>query len=87
MKLYRCVTPTDRLCACGRVARELKAAGHEFEQRRVPLSKAPEKRPEVVALTGQPEVPVLVDDNGDATYGSQRIIEKVRAGGMHRRTP
>jgi hypothetical protein len=23
MKLYRCITPTDRLCPCGKVAREL----------------------------------------------------------------
>ncbi|MDX6673318.1 MAG: hypothetical protein QOH11_736, partial [Solirubrobacteraceae bacterium] len=44
MKLYRCKTPTDRLCPCGKVARELKAAGLEFETERVPVSHKPEKR-------------------------------------------
>src|SRR5256885_791335 len=38
MKLYRCKTPTDRLCPCGKVARELKSAGVEFETERAPLS-------------------------------------------------
>lgn len=38
MKLYRCQTPPDRLCPCGRVARELKRASFEFEVKRVPLS-------------------------------------------------
>jgi glutathione S-transferase len=80
MKLYRCRTPTDRLCACGRVARELKAAGVEFETERVPLSAKPEHRGEIVALTGQPKVPVLVEDDGTATDDSRRIVERIRAG-------
>ena len=78
MKLYRCITPTNRLCACGRVARELKAAGYEYEEHRVALSKAAENRAEIVALTGQPEVPVLVDDDGVATHGSRKIVEQIR---------
>lgn len=44
MKLYRFKTPTDSICPCGEVARELKGAGIEFEQERVPLSAKPEKR-------------------------------------------
>jgi len=80
VKLYRCKTPTDRLCACGRVARELKAAGLEFETVRVPLSAKPEQREEIVALTGQPQVPVLLEDDGTATHDSKRIVERVRAG-------
>lgn len=80
MKLYRCKTPTDRLCACGRVARELKAAGLEFETVGVPLSAKPEQREVDVALTGQPKVPVLLEDDGTATRDSKRIVERVRAG-------
>ena len=78
MKLYRCVTPTDRLCACGRVARELKRAGLEFEVERVPLSAKPEHRGHIVELTGQPKVPVLVEDDGRATHDSKRIVERIR---------
>jgi hypothetical protein len=47
--LYRCRTRTDRLCPCGRVARELRRRGVEFEERRV----ARGEREEVDALTGQ----------------------------------
>jgi glutathione S-transferase len=79
--LYRCITPTNRLCACGKVARELNAQGIEFETRRVPLSAKPEKRTEIVELTGQPKVPVLVEDDGTATHDSARIVERLRAGG------
>jgi glutathione S-transferase len=77
MKLYRCKTPTDRLCPCGKVARELKAAGLEFETERVPLSAKPEHRAPIIALTGQPKVPVLVEDDGTAIHDSRRIIEHI----------
>ena len=83
MKLYRCVTPTDRLCPCGKVARELKSAGLEFDTERVPISHKPEKRQNIVELTGQARVPVLVEDDGTATHDSQRIVERIRAGDVH----
>jgi glutathione S-transferase len=78
MKLYRCITPSDRLCPCGRVARELKRAGFEFETERVPLSAKPENRQNIIELTGQPHVPVLVEDEGSATHDSKRILERIR---------
>jgi glutathione S-transferase len=77
MKLYRCITPSDRLCPCGRVARELKRAGFEFETERVPLSAKPENRQNIIELTGQAHVPVLVDDDGSATHDSKRILERI----------
>lgn len=70
--LYRCPTPTDWLCPCGRVARELRRRGVEYEQVRVPLRAS--GRPEVEALTGQRHVPVLVID-GEAICDSRRIVE------------
>ena len=82
MKLYRCVTPTDRLCPCGKVARELKAAGIGFETERVPVSHKPEKREVIMELTGQPRVPVLVEDDGTATHDSARIVERIRSGAV-----
>jgi glutathione S-transferase len=87
MKLYRCITPTDRLCPCGKVARELKAAGIEVETERVPLSAKPEKRPEIMELTGQPRVPVLVEDDGTATHDSARILERIHSGAVKPRSP
>lgn len=79
MKLYRCKTPTDRLCPCGKVARELKEAGLKFETERVPVSSNPDKRANIMELTGQPKVPVLVDDDGTATHDSKRIVEMIRS--------
>jgi glutathione S-transferase len=70
--LYRCSTPTNWLCPCGRVARALEREDIAFEQVVVPQRRA--GRPEVEALTGQRRVPVLVID-GEALCDSHRIIE------------
>ncbi len=74
-KLYRCRTPTNRLCPCGRVARELKRHGIAAEEARVAYGKA--HRAEVEELTGQRHVPVLVLD-GEAIADSKRIVEHLR---------
>ena len=73
--LYRCKTPTDRLCACGRVARELRKRGIEVEERRVPWRRA--DRGDVDELTGQDRVPLLVLGR-DAICDSHRIVEHLR---------
>ena len=70
--LYRCTTPTDRLCPCGRVARELRRAQIPFGEVRVPQRR--NRRPEVEALSGQRRVPLLVLD-GEVICDSRRIIE------------
>ena len=70
--LYRCRTPTDWLCPCGRVARELKKRDVAYNPVRVPFRKA--GRPEVEALSGQRRVPLLVID-GEAICDSKRIVE------------
>jgi glutathione S-transferase len=74
--LYRCRTPTDWLCPCGRVARELRRHGVEHEQVRVAWRRR--DRPEVRALTGgQGHVPTVVLD-GEAICDSRRIVEHLR---------
>ena len=70
--LYRCRTPTNRLCPCGRVARELRRHGVEFDEVRVAQRKR--DREEVEAISGQRVVPVLVID-GEAICDSKRIVE------------
>jgi glutathione S-transferase len=70
--LYRCPTPTDRLCACGRVARELRRHGVAYDEVRVPYRRG--ERPEVEALSGQDRVPLLVID-AEAICDSKRIVE------------
>jgi glutathione S-transferase len=70
--LYRCNTPTDWLCPCGRVARALERDGIDVEQVALPQRRS--RRPEVEALTDQRRVPVLVID-GQAICDSRRIIE------------
>ena len=73
--LHRCRTPTDWLCPCGRVARELRRRGLEVEVHRVPRRRA--GREEVIALTGQDRVPVLQLDR-DVICDSKRIVEHLR---------
>jgi glutathione S-transferase len=70
--LYRCSTPTNWLCPCGRVARTLDRDGIPYQQVVVPQRRS--RRPEVEALTGQQRVPVLVLD-GEPICDSRRIIE------------
>lgn len=82
--LYRCSTPTDRLCPCGRVARMLRRHGIEFEQVQLPLRRS--RRPEVVALTRQNRVPVLVIDDV-AIHDSKRIVEHLEHRAAQRRAP
>ena len=70
--LYRCSTPTDWLCPCGKVARALKREGIRFEQVVMPQRRS--RREEVEALSGQKRVPVLVID-GETICDSRRIVE------------
>jgi glutaredoxin len=70
--LYRCRTPTDWLCPCGRVARTLRKADIEFAEVRVPLRKR--DRDEVDELSGQRWVPLLIHGE-DVIYDSHRIVE------------
>jgi glutathione S-transferase len=72
--LYRCKTPTNLLCACGKVARKLQRSGIEFDEVRVPYLKR--DRPEVEELTGQRWVPVFVHGD-DVVSDSKRICEYI----------
>jgi glutaredoxin len=74
--LYRCRTPTDRLCACGRVARELRREGIDYEEVRVAWRRR--DRDEVAEASGQRVVPLLVIE-GEAICDSRRIVEHLRA--------
>jgi glutaredoxin 3 len=68
--LYRCPTRTNSLCPCGAVARSLKRHGLEYRTERVPYRRG--ARPEIVELTKQSRVPVLVDGD-EVIHDSKRI--------------
>jgi glutathione S-transferase len=70
--LYRCRTPTNVLCPCGAVERRLRRLGVDHRTERVGLRRA--DRPEVVELTGQNRVPVLVDGD-EVIHDSKRILQ------------
>ena len=74
-RLHRCRTPTNWLCPCGRVARELRRRGIETETVRVALR--PRDRDEIDALTGQRRVPV-VEIGREVICDSKRIVEHLR---------
>ena len=75
---YRCPTPTDWLCPCGKVARALRRAGVDYDEVRVPMRRS--ARDEIQELTGQPRVPVVVV-GGEVIFDSKRIVEHLE----HRR--
>jgi glutaredoxin 3 len=68
--LYRCPTKTDFLCPCGAAARRLRALGIEYRTERVPYRRR--DRPEIVELTGQSRVPLLIDGE-EIVNDSKRI--------------
>ena len=70
--LYRCTTPTNWLCPCGRVARALRREGIAFDA--VVVGQRRSRREEVEALSGQQRVPVLVL-GGEIICDSRRILE------------
>ena len=73
--LHRCRTPTNWLCPCGRVERELRRHGVEHETVRHALRGR--DRDEIAALTGQRHVPVL-EIGRDVIVDSRRIVEHLR---------
>jgi glutathione S-transferase len=70
--LYRCRTPTNWLCACGRVARKLDKLGVDYEEVRVAQRRS--QRGEIQELTGQDWVPVIIDGE-EVVSDSHRIVE------------
>jgi glutathione S-transferase len=70
--LYRCGTPTNFLCPGGAVARRLDKLGLEYRTERVRRRRS--ARPEIVELTKQPYVPVLVDSD-EVVSDSRRILQ------------
>ena len=83
-RLHRCRTPTNWLCPCGRVARELNRQGIETETVRVALRAR--DRDEIDALTGQRRVPV-VELGREVICDSKRIVEHLRGREPTARTP
>jgi hypothetical protein len=70
--LFRCRTPTNYLCPCGSVERKLRKLGLEHGSQRVPFRRA--DRAEIVELTRQRHVPVLVD--GDEVISDSHRIRQ-----------
>ena len=74
-RLHRCRTPTNWLCPCGRVARELVKRDVEFETERVAWRAR--DRDEIDDLTAQRKVPVL-ELGREVIVDSKRIVEHLR---------
>jgi len=73
--LHRCPTPTNWLCPCGRVERELRKRSIEHETHRVPYRR--KHRDDIAELSGQRAVPVL-ELGREVIADSKRIVEHLR---------
>ena len=88
MVLYTCAFGTDFGSfghACGRAGKALKAAGYDFEVKKVggfkhvPFTIRGEARKRVEELSGQQDVPILdLGDDGVVT-GSEEIVRWAEA--------
>ncbi len=64
---------------CGIAAQALERSGHTFTVKtvggfkRIPLSRRG-KRDEIISLTGQQDVPVLLLDDGSTVQGTSAIV-------------
>lgn len=82
MRLYTCGQTTHGASLghpCGRAARALRDAGHEFEievvegYRLLPWTRRG-RREAIRELSGQENVPVLVTDDGAVVSGSGAVV-------------
>jgi hypothetical protein len=92
MRLYTCPAGKRGASAplvkhpCGVAARALDAAGLRYELqvvggfKNIPFSRRG-RRDEIVALTGQEDVPVLLLDDGTTIQGSAAIARWAQSGG------
>lgn len=71
--LYRCPMRTDFLCPCGAVARRLRKLDVDHRVERVPYRRSG-RRAEVIELTGQSRVPLLIDGD-EVIHDSKRILQ------------
>ena len=93
MVLYTCVhgksfgdLPAPIAHPCGRAAKALGEAGHEYEIKQVKGGTAKfwtwpsraQDRAEVQELSGQRAVPILVLDDGEVVTGSGKIVAWAR---------
>ncbi len=93
MILYTCTDgkafgglPTPIAHPCGRAARALDQAGHDYELRKVKggtlklwtLPSRARDRAEIEQLSGQRSVPILVLDDGQVITGSGAIVSWAR---------
>jgi Glutathione S-transferase, N-terminal domain len=98
MKLYVCWTTVQtprppRGHPCHNAYKALRNAGYEPEVIKArglgigPIKMMTDERREVEELTGQPAVPVLVTDEGEAIHDSQRIVAWAEAHPARASTP
>jgi glutathione S-transferase len=88
--LYTCPAGTHGASApllkhpCGVAAKALEESGHSYSTKvvggfkHVPLSRIGRRR-EILELTGQQDVPVLVLDDADTVIGTAAIVAWARA--------
>lgn len=83
MKLYVCGAGTRAGSLghpCGKAANALEEAGHGYETvvvrgfKNVPFTTGSGQRDEVIRLSGQKSVPILVLDDGEVVTGSKTIV-------------
>lgn len=85
--LYTCGAKKDAplLHPCGKAAKALDNAGHEYELKTVPgykllpWTRRGDGRAEIERLSGQSDVPILILDDGEIVTGTGTIVNWAKA--------
>ena len=73
-KIYTCPVPFTWCPACGKVLKAADRLGMEYERKKV-WQFPRDKRTEVIELSGQNLVPILVEDDGSVLHESSDIVQ------------
>jgi glutathione S-transferase len=70
--IYTCPVPSTWCPVCGKVVRTARKLGLPFERRTAWFPRS--RRTEVIRLSGQNRVPIIVEDDGFVMHESRDIV-------------
>lgn len=76
-RIFTCPIPFTWCPTCGKVLKAADALGVEYRRRKV-WQFPREKRTEVIELSGQNRVPIIVEDDGFVMHESDDIVAYLR---------
>lgn len=77
MQIFMCPVPSTWCPVCGKVARTANELGIKYERKTAWFPRS--RRAEVIRLSGQNRVPILVEDDGSVMHESADIVAHLKS--------